>query len=73
MAMPNTKPACVLVSFDLVGVTMRPNDIVFVDDKTLKAHEGLLDGSPEAVKAALAGGGRECCWPPLDSLDSSVL
>lgn len=73
MATPNTKPACVLVAFDLSGVTMRINDVVFVDVKTLKAHEGLLDGTPEAVKAALACGGRECCWPPLDSLDISGL
>lgn len=51
--------ARVLGAFLLAGVALAPNDVVAVDDKTLKAHGAELDPAPEAVEAALASGGKE--------------
>lgn len=59
MANPKLIRARVLTALTLSGVSLRPNDIVSVDDKTLRAHEAALDGAAEAVEAALAAGGKE--------------
>lgn len=59
MANAKLTRARVLAELTLSGVTLRPNDIVSVDEKTMKAYEVALDGTAEAVEAALASGGKE--------------
>ncbi|MBN3004508.1 hypothetical protein JW897_12255 [Chromobacterium alkanivorans] len=59
MATAKLTRARVLGAFVLSGVDLRPNDVVSVDEKTLKAHPAELDPTPEAVEAALVSGGKE--------------
>ncbi|EEG10295.1 hypothetical protein [Pseudogulbenkiania ferrooxidans] len=59
MATAKLTRARVLVAFVLSGIDLLPNDVVSVDEKTLKAHPAELDPTPEAVEAALASGGKE--------------
>lgn len=59
MATAKLTRARVLAAFVLAGIALRPNDVVAVDEKTLKAHPAEFDPAPEAVEAALASGGKE--------------
>lgn len=51
--------ARVLCAIALGDVNLKANDVVAVDEKTLKAHQAELDPAPEAVQAALVSGGEE--------------
>lgn len=64
MANAKLTRARVLGAFSLAGVDLLPNNVVAVDEKTLKAHPGELDAAPEAVDAALASGGKEVSFEP---------
>lgn len=46
------KKARVLVATTIGGKACIPNDVVSVDDATLKAHADVLDADPAAVKFA---------------------
>lgn len=59
MANAKLTRARVLGAFSLGAIGLLPNDVVAVDEKTLKAHPAELDPAPEAVEAALASGGKE--------------
>jgi len=46
------KKARVLVATTIRDKLRQPNDVITVDDATLKAHAGELDADPAAVKYA---------------------
>lgn len=50
--------ARVLSAFEVGGVKLKPNDVILVSEKELKALDGKLDADPAAVAAALSSGGR---------------
>lgn len=66
MAKAKTTRARVLGAVTIAGKALSPNDVVDVDDKTLKAHADVLDAAPEAAEAALKSGGAEIQLPPAD-------
>lgn len=47
-----TKKARVLVATTIAGEPVQPNDVIAVDDATLKAHAEVLDADPAAVEYA---------------------